>query len=166
MRSVLSSSLSGLVLLGLCAMPVTASEPEKADALSDELGESWLLAKYDSNGDKVISADEISQKRDRVFGLMDADADGLVSLDEYALMDSRKRQLVLKARFAKLDLDKNGAVSTEEYRSYMGSFERFDADGDGQITASEIDSSKREQKTEKTREPRCLLWVCVRTQLD
>lgn len=45
--------------------------------------EQWLLAKYDVNGDNVISVDEISEKRQKLYAAMDLDADGGVTFGEY-----------------------------------------------------------------------------------
>ena len=42
-----------------------------------------LLARYDANGDQIISVDEIEDKRQRTFSRMDHNADGEVSFDEY-----------------------------------------------------------------------------------
>lgn len=135
--------------------------------------EQWLLAKYDVNGDKVISVDEISEKRQKLYASMDLDADGGVTFGEYEYVDGVKRQMLLKARFNKLDLDQDGKLSSSEYCSYLGSFDRFDQNGDGNITTSEIDMSKvqaakQKQKPEPVKvedDTSCLLWFCVRTSL-
>lgn len=122
----------------------------------------WLLAKYDANGDRVISSSEIEHKRQRVFAHMDENADGDVSFAEYQSLDNRKREAILQARFAKLDADNDGRLTGQEYASYLGSFERLDQNGDGQVTRHEI-SPKRAEKTQvKPEADLCLLWVCVR----
>lgn len=126
----------------------------------------WLLAKYDTNGDQVITMDEISVRREKLFARLDVDADGLVSFAEYQSLDVQKRELLLKARFDKLDLDHDGEVSAEEYSSYLGSFDRFDTDGDGRLTQQEM-TERRVAAVEKSAgDTRCLLWLCVRTSLD
>jgi hypothetical protein len=128
----------------------------------------WLLAKYDFNGDSVISADEIAYRRERVFEGMDADADGVVSLDEYHYQDARKREVLIRARFLKLDLDGDGDLTAEEYSSYLGSFDRFDSDGDGYVSEAEMKQPAAVQHTAPERhavdeDTHCLLWLCVRT---
>lgn len=140
------------------------------DAYAERLPEGrWLLAKYDANGDSVISADEISYKRERVFERMDADADGAVSLQEYQNLDARKREVLLQARFLKLDLDGDGRLTAQEYSSYLGSFDRLDSDGDGFISSSEMARSQAEGAASRRQlaadqpETHCLLWLCVRT---
>ncbi len=149
--------------LGCCVVgPVAANE----ETLAEDSADNWLLAKYDTNGDKVISAEEIGEKRQRVFSQMDADADGLVSLTEYAEMDVRKRENILRARFSKLDIDRDGQISADEYRSYMGSFARLDLDGDRQVTAAEIDRPETTSPAASQAHTKCRLWLCVRSSLE
>jgi Ca2+-binding EF-hand superfamily protein len=144
-------------------LPLQAEEFKKP-------GDVWLLAKYDLNGDQAISLDEVTLRRDRIFAHLDADADGLVTFDEYQSLDIKKRELILKARFDKLDSDGDGELSPEEYRSYLGSFESFDANGDGRLTRDEIENKRNDRRVkvanEKVSDTHCLLWVCVRTSLD
>lgn len=122
----------------------------------------WLLARYDVNGDQIISSEEISQKRDKVFGKMDLNQDGIVSMDEFIHIDELKRQPIITARFGKLDSDRDGVVSKAEYRNYLGSFKQFDQDGNGQITSAELDSSPPIEQAKPSAKTHCLLWVCVR----
>lgn len=147
-----------LVLSGVAAS-VQANEAGSGSDL-------WLLAKYDANGDQVITMDEISLRREKRFDRLDQDADGLVSFDEYQTLDVMKRELLLKARFDKLDLNQDGQVSSEEYSSYLGSFDRFDSDGDGKLTQQEMNARQVAAAQKSADDTRCLLWLCVRTSLD
>lgn len=153
---------AGVLISALFANSITAAEVDEATA------DLWLLAKYDVNGDHMISVSEVSHKREKMFGYMDSDADGIVSFDEYQALDVRKRQLLVQARFNKLDLDRDGRLSADEYRSYLGSFDRFDQNGDGKISAQEMERGETSVAATKV-DPNntlCLLWVCVRTSLD
>lgn len=126
----------------------------------------WLMAKYDTNGDNVISIDEISHKRGKLFAYMDADQDGSVSFSEYQGLDIDKRHLLLQARFNKLDLDRDGELNTAEYIAFLGSFDRFDTDGDGRISAADMRASEAAVREADESETYCLLWLCFKSTLD
>lgn len=151
--------LGALLMLSGAVVSVQADESGTGSDL-------WLLAKYDANGDQIITMDEISVRREKRFARLDVDADGLVSFAEYQSLDVQKRELLLKARFDKLDLDHDGEVSAEEYSSYLGSFDRFDSDGDGRLTQQEMSSRRVAAVETAAADTRCLLWLCVRTSLD
>lgn len=159
-RNVLHG-LAGAVLTGCILSGNVVAAPEQA------AGDQWLLAKYDENGDNVITVDEISEKRKEIFTYMDDNADGGVSFNEYRDLDQAKRGMLLKARFNKLDLDQDGVLSDQEYVSYLGSFERFDQNGDGTITSDEIASPQKHTEKwigkKEQEDVHCLLWLCVRS---
>jgi len=170
MKSLKSILFRGVLLCvgGILSLSADVfAEPGLDGSGSQEL---WLLAKYDVNGDKVISMGEISDKRQKLFTNMDYDQSGDVNFDEYAKLDSKKRRLLLKARFQKLDLNMDGEVSNEEYSSYIGSFDRYDLNGDGNLTAAEMKGkdSKNEKpvaKKDTVANAKCLLWVCIRPSI-
>ena len=155
--------MAGAVLASCILSGSALAQPETG---AEDL---WLLAKYDVNGDNVITVDEISDKRKQIFSRMDDNADGGVSFEEYLKLDTAKREMLLKARFSKLDLDEDGTLSDNEYCSYLGSFERFDQNGDGNISTADITRdtpSKVDIAVEENDENvLCLFWVCVRTKL-
>lgn len=153
-------SVSRVLFLGLCGIlfssPLVAEE-----SLDDQMR---LLAKYDTNGDHVISLTEVEDKRKRIFGRMDSDRDGDVSFDEYESLDKAKRAPILKARFDKLDLDRDGRLSGQEYASYLGSFDRLDQNSDGYLSGDEMQKTTKKTRAKKSKREAdlCLLWVCVR----
>lgn len=155
-------------LMWCCAALALSTLSSQGLAADVEAGKSerWLIAKYDVNGDQVISMDEVSEKREKMFGYMDGNADGTVTFDEYQHLDVSKRQLLLQARFSKLDLNRDGQLSADEYSSYLGSFERFDQNGDGQISSAEMGSKTKETAKDDDNSPLCLLWICVRSSID
>ena len=147
------------IILGFSALLIADLSSAEQSAFESQR----LLAKYDTNGDHVISLDEVENKRKRIFGRMDVDQDGDVSFDEYEQLDKAKRAPILKARFDKLDADDNGRVSGDEYASYLGSFDRLDRNSDGQLSGKEMQAGESSaNETPKPEADLCLLWVCLR----
>ncbi len=147
------------VLMGLLSSMSTFAQ----DGVSDE---QWLLAKYDVNGDQVISSSEVADKRKQAFIRMDFNQDGDVSFDEYEDLDKVRRATILKARFDKLDSDRDGILSGAEYSSYLGSFERLDQNQDGIVSQKEMSLNTEGKKKARRKEADlCLLWVCVRKNM-
>ena len=155
-----------LVSLLLVMAWSTSSSADERDIVAKQT-EQWLMAKYDTNGDSIISVDEISQKREKMFSYMDDNGDGRVSIDEYALLDAKKRALIVRARFTKLDANADGILTDEEYIEYYGSFGAFDLDGNGKITSDEINSETSVPSTQvaASPEPKCFVWLCVRSSV-
>lgn len=153
---VIKALVLGLLVAGV-ALANSASAEEKLDY--------WLLAKYDANGDSIISVEEISRKRERVFNMMDGNADGEVSLEEYQWLDIRKREMIVAARFNKLDRDGNGLLSGEEYTAYAGAFFDIDSDGNGKLSAQEIKklSQERGNKAQASDAHKCIWRLCYKT---
>lgn len=151
----------------LCSAFIALLLPSTAALAQEENSQDmWLMAKYDVDGDRVISMDEISTKREKMFGYMDGNQDGDVTFEEYQNLDVKKRELLLQARFNKLDLNADGRLDSAEYASYSGSFDRFDQDGDGKITHAEMQSSGSEKlQKQEDDNVHCVLWVCVKTKL-
>lgn len=145
-------SLSAMCLWASCSA-VLAQEPAKSEVSQQT---SWLLAKYDLNGDDRISQDEITAKKLDIFRMMDSNTSGGVSYDEYEQVDSARRNLLLKARFNKLDQDKDGEVTEAEYSSFLGNFSSIDSNGDGMLTSDEITPIEAASNTH------CFYWLCLR----
>ena len=141
-----------LVLMG---MALSANAQAPADG-----SQSWLLAKYDLNGDARISQEEISAKKLDIFRLMDLNVSGGVSYEEYEQVDSARRTLILKSRFNKLDGDKDGEVTEAEYSSFLGQFSSIDANGDGMLDEAEMTPVVGEYETH------CFYWLCLRLEND
>lgn len=122
----------------------------------------WILAKYDLNGDEKITQAEVSQKKQLLFSRMDTNQDGDITFQEYQTTDQNRREALLKVRFSKLDDNHDGQVSEKEYASFMGMFNSFDSNGDGTLSEAEVGL----QTEADAKITRCLLWFCLRTNLD
>jgi len=151
------SLVQAILVLGLIGGVIaTAAETDERYG-----HENWLLAKYDLNGDGRITHKEITSKKRNIFKYMDSDDDGGITFKEYESMDIAKREALLKSRFNKLDLDQDARISEKEYCNYMGLFDSIDSDGDGILTSTEMGTGQS-----KTTSTKCVLWFCLRTQLD
>lgn len=123
---------------------------------------SRLLSKYDLNGDERITQSEIMSKKLDVFRYLDSDKDGSVSFSEYESMDAARRENLLKARFAKIDGNRDSIVTEEEYSQFLGLFSSLDSNGDGTLSSDEMRVAEVSEQSNN----HCLLWFCFRTSLD
>jgi len=117
------------------------------------------LAQLDSDGDGNVSFAEFQQADNRRFGDSDADADGLLSLEEMlaarpgngprgreidgerlAAMQARIQERVT-AEFQEMDADGDGLVSELEMQEF--GFLRLDRDNNGLISGDELRPQRR-----------------------
>jgi len=123
-----------------------------------------MLTKYDENGDKVITAQEISQVRSKIWGIADEDNNGWLSEQEYLFefedrMDAqiaKKRKSAIKqtyVRFNILDKDDDKKMTLKEYQaSGHRSFNRFDTDNNHIVTLAEAMPKPRKKAKSKNKQ--------------
>ncbi|MGF1610581.1 MAG: EF-hand domain-containing protein [Kiloniellales bacterium] len=91
-----------------------------------------LIERYDADGDGKVSQDEIDQGRAERLARFDTDQDGKLSLAEFeALWLEAMRERMVRS-FQRFDRDGDGLVTADEYArplNYM--VERHDRSGDG-----------------------------------
>lgn len=124
---------------------------------------SRLLAKYDLNGDDLITQDEVMSKKLNVFRHLDRNNDGQVDFSEYESMDAARREYLLKARFAKIDQNADDEVSEDEYSQFLGKFSSIDANSDGVLSLSEVRVADGGADNNGSY---CLWWFCFRTDFN
>ena len=115
-------------------------------------------AAMDANKDGFVGRDEVLAAGDRAFDRLDADQDGYVSKEELPAARTRHRAVATPAAAAgdeaareeraatrglrwleRLDTDRDGRVSREEYRTWRASlFDRLDKDKDGKLSPDEL----------------------------
>ena len=114
------------------------------------------LAKYDANGDGVLSAEEkaalkaaLDAKRQAFLDKYDTNKDGVLDATERAAAEADRAAAIKAERtadFATLDADGNGKVTLAEFKAANPKapaaraealFKRLDADSDGNITLEE-----------------------------
>ncbi len=126
-----------LIAAGLVAGMATPALAER-----DGRGKAKRL---DTDGDGLISESEFRFPGERMLRHADTDGDGTVTSEEMAQaqaeqaerMSEHQAQAQAEAneRFAAMDADGDGAVTTEEARAHA--FAQVDEDGDGYISREE-----------------------------
>ncbi|MHC4816647.1 MAG: EF-hand domain-containing protein [Planctomycetota bacterium] len=100
------------------------------DARSGKDSAAFLL-KFDKNRDGKVSKEEFPHERR--FAEIDADGDGSLSETEIKdVMDKRQREEAYDL-FERLDLDRDGKITREEFTGPAAAFERLDRNNDGVI---------------------------------
>ena len=97
------------------------------------------MERYDANGDKKVTQDEINTNREAWHKEFDTDNDGKLSLEEF-------KQLWLKAKaqrivrdFQQFDRDGDAGVTVGEYLRPMEDLvERKDRNGDGALSRADM----------------------------
>ena len=94
----------------------------------------------DENGDGRVSRDEYRAARERQFARFDTNGDGVVSSNDFVHNTTRRTELdEIDALIAMFDVDGNGVVSANDVRvGPLPLFDKADADHDGFLTESEM----------------------------
>ncbi len=135
-RSVLIAAL----LIGLT--PLGAAQAQ-------DLPGQRILQRIDTNGDGVISKEEMAAAGERVFKRLDRNGDGVI--DEKEIASARQAikdraevaQARLGNRWRRVDANGDGKVSEQEFASSMPLFDLADRDGDDELSADEIASVRK-----------------------
>lgn len=125
----------------LATAPTSAQETASA---SQSLALVWFL-QIDTDGDEVISGEELDAMRTRRFVQIDLDRDRTLTPTEF-MQDISNSELELIARrekrFAAMDSDGDGRVDVVEYIRFGAVvMSLLDQDGDGIIGRSEFTKS-------------------------
>lgn len=98
-----------------------------------------LFAEFDTDGDGVVTQDEINAVRAAELAEFDADGDGTLTLEEYqALWLARVYERMVDA-FQHLDADGDGQITDEEFNAGLANIvARLDQDGDAAIGPGDI----------------------------
>ena len=107
-----------------------------------------VMIKMDTNGDGQISLDEFQSPHQRRLEQADSNGDGNVTLTElkekissYESKRKKAKEARIEARFAEMDVNKNGSVTVDEAK--LAIFSKIDANQDGLLTKEELKQAKK-----------------------
>ena len=91
----------------------------------------------DRNQDNRVTWEEFASHTSR-FDMLDENEDGRITAKDRFLLEGREESSWLYVEY--LDTNRSGAVTRAEYDEYLrGSFASFDRNGNGSISAREVD---------------------------
>lgn len=149
------------MLAAVSAMGLTVGSVYAADDKGyGKRGGGKAFERADTNGDGVVSAEEIAAAREARFDKMDVDGDGyLTEADREAAKAKHeakradrmeKRRAKREEHRAEIDTDGDGKISREEFMAAeSGRLAQMDADGDGNITKEEAEAAKESFKKKR-----------------
>lgn len=128
---------SALTLL-LAASGAAMAQDRPAEDRPNRIVERFL-AIYDTNGDGIVSQAEIAAEQKRMFGAVDVDGDGKLSVAEFR----RRGRLIMRTAgatlFDMLDVNGDQQVSLEELSGPKARWlKRYNTDGTDGLGAEEL----------------------------
>ena len=114
---------------------------EMAAFLRDRMskGAAARLAAFDTNKDGKLTLDEVPGLMKRFFFRADANLDGVLTLEEMQKTSDRRLRRRLTFTFMRVDVDRNGKISKNEYADAANRFfRRFDTNEDKSVTREEV----------------------------
>ena len=146
------------------AMIMTTSVVFASTILAREPRDKISLQDFDTNGDDVISFLEFQERNWFELGTIDADEDGMLSLDEFLQPTQKKagpkkppkefleeKKSLATKRFEEMDTDFDGLINIDELQD--AKFDAMDKNGDGVLSWKEL-RKKGEPSTRRWRQQR------------
>lgn len=135
-------ALGAVLIAGVAGMGALAQSGDR-----DKLDK--VFDRIDANGDGVATRAEVLEARRGRMASADSDGDGAVSIAEFTAAATERAERRASRVFARLDDDGDGLVTSTELEESRKSrradrfFDRFDADGDGAVSREEMRKKAR-----------------------
>ena len=131
------------LMLSCCSTPArrwTPFEPPRPE----KHGSFEFLLRYDSNGDGKITRAELEAGLRQDFRQADTNHDGLLDPDEVLAVNQRHIRIDQSIAIPIIDWNQDGCIDFHEYSgTALSLFDSLDTDGDGQLTAKEINPAAK-----------------------
>jgi Ca2+-binding EF-hand superfamily protein len=119
------------IVTALAGVAVASAQPPHGECKGGGCG----MAKLDSNGDGVVTKDEMLAHMTALFDKADANKDGQVTPEERKAAFDR----FADARFTEADKNHDGALSGDELPPWLAQkLNALDTNGDGKLTQQEL----------------------------
>jgi Ca2+-binding EF-hand superfamily protein len=143
MKKILLSSTAALTLLAIGTSAAFAEGGQRRGG-----PERPSFEQLDTNGDGVITLEEIQAKAGDKFAESDTNGDGLLDVAELTAAAERERSQMIERMMEKKDTNGDGMLSQEEMapRNPERLFERADTDGNGAISLEEWEAAKKNMR--------------------
>ena len=147
-KTGLASVIASALVIGLATTALAQGGSQRPGPDGGSAGPSRhsarQLAILDTNGDGVVSREEIAAEHQRLLGAADIDGDGQLSADEFRRRGSFFIRLGTTTFFDLIDANGDQQISQEELNQPMERwFVRRDTNNDGKINTEEFSQGRR-----------------------
>lgn len=149
MRNHSVGTLIGIVLLlAGCSTPAPHQgrwHPNGGPARDENWhSQSAALMKYDANHDGILTRTELMSGLKAEFNAYDQDRNNCLSIDEVRTINQARVQLDASQATPLVDWNQDGCIDFHEYSgTALSLFDSLDTDGDGQLTARELNPTAK-----------------------
>ena len=138
MRGLAIFAVTGL-LLSACAAHTPHWSPFATPRSENWHSGKMLIANYDTNGDGTVTRAELEAGLKQYFWQADTNRDGRLDADEVAAANRRRITLDQSTAMPLIDWNQDGYVDFNEFAAGVRSqFEQLDLDGNGEVTIQEF----------------------------
>ena len=142
MKTATKITLGVLALIGAGAA-VTAAQADGWRDRGERRGGAEMLRMFDQNGDGAVTRAEAAAAQAEMLARFDANGDGTLSLDEFSALHAEFTRSRMVDRFQRLDDDGDGQVTAAEMERPLDRMaRRMDRDDDGDIDDDDFEEMR------------------------